>query len=74
MKILVAEDDADIRSLLHVAVESLGHQAITASDGLEAWELYQAQGADAIISDWRMPRMEGTELCRRVRESDGQDV
>ena len=43
MKVLVVEDDVDIRSLLHVAVETLGHEAVTASDGLEAWELFQAR-------------------------------
>lgn len=74
LKILVVEDDADIRSLLHIAVETLGHQAVAACDGLEGWEVFQTQGADAIISDWRMPRMEGTELCRRVREREGPYV
>ena len=74
MRILVAEDDADIRSLLNVAVETLGHEVVAAQDGLEACELFQAQGADAIISDWLMPRMEGTELCRRVREHGGSYV
>ena len=74
MKILVVEDDADIRSFVQLAVESLGHEAVTATDGLEAWERYRAEGADAIISDWRMPRMEGTELCRRVREAAGPYV
>jgi CheY-like chemotaxis protein len=71
LRILVAEDDDDIRSLLCVTVETLDHEVVAARDGLEAWELYQAQGADVIISDWLMPRMEGTELCRRVREAPG---
>lgn len=71
MKVLVAEDDLDIRALLDLAVSSLGHEVRVASDGHEAWELFQAEGADVIISDWLMPRMEGPELCRRVRESIG---
>lgn len=71
MRILVAEDDGDIRSLLELAIESLGHDVRSARDGREAWEMFQADGADAIISDWLMPGLEGTELCRLVRAADG---
>jgi len=74
VRILVAEDDSDIRSLLNVAVEMLGHEVVVAHDGLEAWELFRAGGADTIISDWLMPRMEGPELCRRVRDYGGPYV
>ena len=71
MKVLVAEDDDDIRAVLELAVESLGYDVQSAQDGQEAWELFQAEGADVIISDWLMPRLEGTELCRLVRAADG---
>ena len=49
----------------------LNHEVRSARDGREAWELFQAEGADVIISDWLMPRMQGTELCRLVRQADG---
>ncbi|MGE3268071.1 MAG: response regulator [Chloroflexota bacterium] len=71
MKVLVAEDDADIRDLLEIAVASLGHDVRSARDGQEAWEYFQADGADVIISDWLMPRLQGVDLCRRVRGADG---
>jgi CheY-like chemotaxis protein len=71
LRVLVAEDDADIRDLLEIAVASLNHEVRSARDGREAWELFQADGADVIISDWLMPRMHGTELCRLVRGADG---
>ncbi|MCC6174231.1 MAG: response regulator [Chloroflexi bacterium] len=71
MIILVAEDDADIRSLLGLSIEMLGHTLILAQDGQHAWELFQEHGADVIISDWLMPRMQGTEFCRRIRATDG---
>lgn len=71
MRILIAEDDDDIRSVLELAVESLGFDARSAQDGQEAWELFEAEGADVIISDWRMPRLEGTDLCRLVRAAEG---
>jgi DNA-binding response OmpR family regulator len=71
VRILIAEDDDDIRAVLELAVESLGFEVRSAQDGQEAWELFQAEGADVIISDWLMPRLEGTDLCRRVRAAEG---
>jgi diguanylate cyclase (GGDEF)-like protein len=44
---------------------------LTAADGIEAWELFRAQGCDVIISDWLMPGMEGPELCKLVRAYPG---
>jgi CheY-like chemotaxis protein len=70
MRVLIAEDDAGIRDLLHDLIERQGQSVTLAHDGDEAWRLFEEQGADVIISDWLMPRVEGPELCRRVRESD----
>ena len=70
MRVLIAEDDAGIRDLLHDLILRQGQSVILARDGEEAWNLFQAQGADVIISDWIMPKVEGPELCRRVREYD----
>ena len=67
MKVLVVEDGRTTRMMLRSAVETLGHECLTAADGSEAWEIFRAQGADVIISDWLMPGIEGPELCRRVR-------
>jgi CheY-like chemotaxis protein/putative methionine-R-sulfoxide reductase with GAF domain len=70
VKILIAEDDNDIRAVLELAVASLGYDVCSARDGREAWQLFQAEGADVIISDWLMPGLEGTELCRLVRSAE----
>jgi DNA-binding response OmpR family regulator len=69
MRVLIAEDDAGIRDLLHDLIERQGQAVTLARDGEEAWGLFEERGADVIISDWLMPRVEGPELCRRVRES-----
>jgi CheY-like chemotaxis protein len=69
MRVLIAEDDAGIRDLLHDLIERQGQSVTLARDGEEAWGLFEETGADVIISDWLMPRVEGPELCRRVRES-----
>src|SRR5918911_710089 len=70
MRVLIAEDDAGIRDLLHDLIERQGRSVTLARDGDEAWNLFKEHGADVIISDWLMPKVEGPELCRRVRESD----
>jgi CheY-like chemotaxis protein len=70
MRVLIAEDDAGIRDLLHDLIARTGEHVTVARDGEEAWGFFVEQGADVVISDWLMPRVEGPELCRRVRESD----
>ena len=70
MRVLIAEDDTDIRELLYDLLQHRGRSIVVTRDGQEAWEVFQAQGADVIVSDWLMPRLEGPELCRRVRDSD----
>ena len=72
MRILIAEDDAVSRLVLQRALERLGHECVPAADGLQAWEAFQREQPDVVISDWVMPGLEGPELCRRVRASDQQ--
>jgi two-component system chemotaxis response regulator CheY len=67
LKVIVADDESDSRHGLELAVSSLGHSCIVARDGLEAWEIHQAERADVILADWNMPRLDGLDLCRRVR-------
>jgi DNA-binding response OmpR family regulator len=45
----------------------MGHEPVVVADGLEAWELIQQEDIRLVISDWMMPRMDGLELCRRIR-------
>ena len=67
MRVLIAEDSSMGRLLLQRAVEALGHSCLIATDGLEAWEMFERELPDVVISDWMMPGLEGPELCRRVR-------
>ena len=74
LNVLVAEDDAVSRTILHRAVRKLGHEVLAAKDGGRAWELYrEASGVDVTISDWMMPAVDGLELCRRVRAEESVD-
>ncbi|MEJ7819861.1 MAG: response regulator, partial [Rubrobacteraceae bacterium] len=68
MKILLAEDDAVSRTIAKRTIENLGHDCVTAKDGLEAWDMYQNNpDIEVIVSDWMMPNVNGLELCNRVR-------
>ena len=68
MNILIAEDDPVSRCLLEAHLEKWGHTAVTALDGLAAWEAMQAVEAPRVaILDWMMPGMDGVEVCRRAR-------
>lgn len=67
MKVLIAEDDGPGRALLQGALAKLGHTVLTAKDGAEAWELLVRENPRIVVSDWMMPRLDGLDLCRRVR-------
>ncbi len=70
LRVLVVEDEKASREALGKAVRLLGHDCRTAQDGLEAWEMHQKERADVILSDWKMPRLDGLELCKRTREAE----
>ena len=59
IQILIAEDDPLVRDMVQEVVADLGHTPAAARNGAEAWQLYRKHGADVVISDWMMPRMDG---------------
>lgn len=67
MKILVADDDVGVRSLLRASLIRGGHEVQLAGDGQVAWEAWQRENFPLVITDWSMPRVEGPELIRRIR-------
>ncbi len=66
--ILVADDDRDIASVLTDLLIDEGYQASTAFDGQQALECVEREEIDLIVSDIRMPRLDGVGLVRRLRE------
>jgi CheY-like chemotaxis protein len=66
-KILIAEDERDIRDLIMFTLQIAGHEVLTAANGEEGWQLTQEQLPDLILSDVRMPKMTGYDLCRQVK-------
>jgi two-component system chemotaxis response regulator CheY len=69
MKVLIAEDDALLRQMLHGQLGAAGHELVFASDGREAWELLQRENIRMVIVDWMMPEVDGPELIRRIRDA-----
>ena len=66
-KILVAEDERDIRDLVAFTLRFAGYEVFTAANGEEAVELAPNVGPDLILMDVRMPRMTGYEACRIIK-------
>jgi DNA-binding response OmpR family regulator len=70
-KILIAEDEAHIRLLIEQSLEELedeGVEILTAADGAEALALVRSERPDLVLLDVMMPKMDGFEVCRRLRE------
>jgi DNA-binding response OmpR family regulator len=69
-KILIAEDERDIRDLIEFTLKYAGHEVIKTSNGAEAVEKAPEVKPDLILLDVRMPRMTGYEACRALKDMD----
>jgi len=65
--VLIADDDADHRELITLALARLGHDVVQATDAESAQRAVDAGGIDAVLLDVRMPGTSGIELCQRLR-------
>lgn len=71
MRVLIADDDDVTLTALQGMLSHLGHEAVVAHDGTEAWELICREDAPQLaILDWMMPDIEGPEICRRLRNHE----
>jgi len=67
LHILIAEDDGVTRRMLKAVLGAQGHTVLEAEDGSEAWGAWQLSAPRVVVSDWLMPKVDGLELCRRIR-------
>jgi two-component system alkaline phosphatase synthesis response regulator PhoP len=67
-KVLVVDDEDDILDLLQYNLEQEGFEVVLARDGMEALSIAEEEQPDLIILDIMMPRMDGIEVCRRLRQ------
>lgn len=74
MKILLVDDDSDLLDVTAYALRREGFNVIVATDGMHALQRWESDHPDLIITDVAMPRMNGLELCRRVRQESSTPV
>jgi len=69
MKVLIAEDDSTSRRILTVILKKWGYDPVVTEDGQAAWDVLQQPDAPKLLLlDWNMPKMEGPEVCRCLRQ------
>lgn len=68
-RVLVVDDDPDVRAAVETALELEGHRVTTVNDGLEAMKRLGQAEFDAVVLDVLMPNLDGFEVCRRLRAS-----
>ena len=69
-RVLLVEDNVDLRSYISRMLTRFGHEVTTAADGLDGWEYVQNHLPDIVISDIMMPRMDGYELARKIKGTE----
>ncbi|MDX1623463.1 MAG: response regulator transcription factor [Gemmatimonadota bacterium] len=69
-RILVVEDEPDLRSLLRRQLERAGHEVAVAADGVEALERAWGEPLDLVVLDLMLPHLDGTEVCRRLKRDE----
>ena len=70
MTILIVEDDKAIVALIREFLAMNGHTVKVCNDGQSAIEIYKQGGIDMVISDYRMPKMNGVELLKALKKLD----
>ena len=70
MRILLVEDAVGMRKIVASMLKNLGYDGVlTASDGMQALQVLQAQRIDVLLTNWNMPVMDGLQLVKQVRGS-----
>lgn len=67
-RILVVDDEAQLTRVLRAGLKARGYEVRTAADGVTGLELFSEWEPDLVITDLAMPRMDGLQLCHRLRE------
>jgi len=68
IKILVVDDDPDIRDILKLTLSEENYEVLEARDGEEALKMIDAKPLNLVLLDYRIPKVDGREVCRRVKK------
>lgn len=68
IRILIVDDDPDIRDILKLTLTEENYEVIEAGDGEEALKVIESKPLDLVLVDYKMPKMDGREVCRRVKK------
>ncbi len=69
-KILLADDEAGIRKVLGISLADSGYEVLTAEDGEAAFEIFQRTKPQIVLTDIKMPGMDGIELLQKIKQED----
>jgi response regulator RpfG family c-di-GMP phosphodiesterase len=69
-RILLVEDNSDLRQFIAKMLRRMGHEVIAAADGLQGWECVQKERPDLVVSDVMMPQMDGYELLQMIKTTE----
>ena len=70
MKILVADDEQPVRTLVAMILEERGHRVLSADNGLQAVRLFDEERPDLVVLDVMMPKLDGFDACLLIRRTD----
>src|SRR5215210_3468538 len=73
-RILLVDDEEPIQTLLSFPLQRDGYDVVQASDGREALERFSEQTFDLVVLDVMLPRMDGLEVCRRLRSQSSVPI
>jgi len=73
MNVLIAEDDVISQNLLKTNLQQMGYHVAVASDGEEAWRIFDTCPTRIVVSDWLMPCLDGLGLLERIRAREDAD-
>jgi len=74
MKVLIAEDDRMSQKILIHCVQNCGYEYFCSQNGKEAFEIFESERPDVVLTDFEMPEMNGLELLRKIRKIDENTI
>jgi signal transduction histidine kinase len=69
-QILLVDDEKDIREVLEITLSDMGYQVLTADNGETAWKTFKAEGPPIVLTDIKMPVMNGIDLLQRIKREN----